>query len=345
MAETNGHKFVSADGHVQEPANLWVERMDRRFRDRAPRIVTKTYSYGKHEQFDAFQIEGLKSVDFIDTIATMANEKAAGVPIEGHGHNRIADVRAGAGDPIARLADQDLDNVRAEVIYPNCGMYILAAPDVEYRRECIRVYNDFLAEFCSAAPRRLVGVGILPIGGPIQWAIDEARRIARINLKSVLLPADTPNRPWWDNYYKPLWEALSDLGLPLAFHNTATEQFLSPTEEAAGLSLAVRVGNYGIVETKIGNQIRSLTCLLGSAVPQQYPNLQFVIAEGGIGWVAPVIRLMDHWWEDHHHYMEPKLDRTAQLLLPSPVLVHFRRRSGRIADPRIAQYRPPHVGE
>src|SRR4029077_14209028 len=114
MTESNGNKFVSADGHVQEPANLWVERMDRRFRDRAPRIVTKTYSYGKHEQFDAFQIEGLKSVDFIDTIATMANEKAAGAPIEGHGHNRIADVRLGAGDPIARLADQDLDNVRAD---------------------------------------------------------------------------------------------------------------------------------------------------------------------------------------------------------------------------------------
>jgi predicted TIM-barrel fold metal-dependent hydrolase len=36
--------------------------------------------------------------------------------------------------------------------------------------------------------------------------------------------------------------------------------------------------------------------------------LQFVIAEGGIGWVAPVIRLMDHWWEDHHHYMEPRLE-------------------------------------
>jgi len=308
MAQGNGHKFISADGHVQEPSNLWVERMERRFRDRAPRIVTKTYSYGNHEQFDAFQIDGLNSVDFIDTIATMANEKAAGTPIEGHSHNRIADVRPGAADPIARLADQDLDNIRAEVIYPNCAMYILAAPDVEYRRECIRVYNDFLAEFCAAAPQRLVGVGILPIGGPIEWAIEESERMAKMNLKSVLLPADTPNRPWWDPYYVPLWEALSSLGLPVAFHNTATEQFLSPTEKAAGISLAMRVGNYGIVETKIGNQMRSLTCLLGSAVPQRYPNLQFVIAEGGIGWVAPVIRLMDHWWEDHHHYMEPKLD-------------------------------------
>ena len=42
MPKSNEQKFVSADGHVMEPANLWVERMDRRFRDRAPHIVTKT---------------------------------------------------------------------------------------------------------------------------------------------------------------------------------------------------------------------------------------------------------------------------------------------------------------
>ena len=308
MTQSNGFKFISADGHVQEPANLWVERMEPRFRERAPRIVTHNYTYGDRAQYDAFQVDGLKPVDFIDTIATMANEKAAGKPIEGHAHNRIADVRAGAGDPIARLADQDLDNIRAEIIYPNCGMYILAAPDLEYRRDCIRVYNDFLAEFCAAAPRRLVGAGILPIGGPIEWAVQEAGRVAKMNLKSVLLPADTPNRPWYDPYYQPLWDALSDLGLPLSFHNTATEQFMSPTGPAAGYNLATRVGSFAIVETKIGNQMRSLTCLLGSAVPQRYPKLQFVIAEGGIGWVAPVVRLMDHWWEDHHHYMEPRLD-------------------------------------
>ena len=28
--------YVSADGHVVEPADLWTTRMDRKFRDRAP---------------------------------------------------------------------------------------------------------------------------------------------------------------------------------------------------------------------------------------------------------------------------------------------------------------------
>lgn len=33
--------YVSADGHVVEPGDLWTTRMDRRFRDRAPRVDSR----------------------------------------------------------------------------------------------------------------------------------------------------------------------------------------------------------------------------------------------------------------------------------------------------------------
>ena len=32
-------KLISADSHVNEPGDLWVERIDKAFRDRAPRVV------------------------------------------------------------------------------------------------------------------------------------------------------------------------------------------------------------------------------------------------------------------------------------------------------------------
>ena len=35
------YKLFSADSHVSEPPDLWVERIDRRFRDRAPHIETR----------------------------------------------------------------------------------------------------------------------------------------------------------------------------------------------------------------------------------------------------------------------------------------------------------------
>ena len=32
--------MVSTDSHANEPADLWVTRLDREYRDRAPRIIT-----------------------------------------------------------------------------------------------------------------------------------------------------------------------------------------------------------------------------------------------------------------------------------------------------------------
>ena len=71
---------------------------------------------------------------------------------------------------MARLSDQDLDNVSAEVVYPNAAMFVYSAPDPEYRRECLRAYNSWLAEYCSVAPDRIIGVAMLPVGEP-QWAL------------------------------------------------------------------------------------------------------------------------------------------------------------------------------
>ena len=98
----------------------------------------------------------------------MATFKAEGRPIEDRTHNRKAEVRAGAYDPVARLKDQDMDNIGAEVIYPGDALFLFAAPDVEYKHACIRAYNDWLAEFCSVAPDRLLGAAMLPVGGPIE---------------------------------------------------------------------------------------------------------------------------------------------------------------------------------
>jgi len=104
-------RFISADGHVMEPPDLWTKRMDRRFRDRAPYVKAGP-------EADYLYIEGLPPFSGTDLIGGMANEKAAGKPIENREHNRYADMRAGALDPVARLSDQDLDNARAEVAYP-----------------------------------------------------------------------------------------------------------------------------------------------------------------------------------------------------------------------------------
>ncbi|MGH7963379.1 MAG: amidohydrolase family protein, partial [Candidatus Binatia bacterium] len=215
---------------------------------------------------------------------------------------RNEEVRPGGWDPQARLADQDLDHVRAEVMFPNLSLSFFVIPDAEYQRECMWVLNDWMAEFCAAAPKRLIGSAMLPTRGPIEWAVAEAERAAKLGLRPVLIPCGVPERPYRDSAYEPLWAALEDLNMPVALHTAAAERLPFETF-IGGLPF-----NAWATVNKILPIMEGLTGLIASAVPQNHPKLRFVMVEGGIGWIASVMRLMDHWWEDHRKWLEPRLE-------------------------------------
>ena len=62
-----------------------------------------------------------------------------------------------------RLKDQDIDGVEAEVLYTTLGMSLFGLADAELQQACFRVYNDWLAEFCSHDRRRLHGVALISL--------------------------------------------------------------------------------------------------------------------------------------------------------------------------------------
>src|SRR5688500_6130049 len=65
--------------------------------------------------------------------------------------------RVGGRDPVERLKDMAIDDMSAEVLYPTLGNNIYRLGDVELMEACASVYNDWMAEYCSAAPERLWG--------------------------------------------------------------------------------------------------------------------------------------------------------------------------------------------
>ena len=166
----------------------------------------------------------------------------------------------------------------------------------------MRVYNDWLSEFCATAPNRLLGAGFLPLRGPIEWACEEAERVARKGLRSVSIPTEVEERPYAHSDYEPLWATLQELNLPISAHaGTGTGEELLVKFERIGFGV-------GLVDGKVGMTMRALADLIWSAVPQRYPTLRFVIVEGGVGWIASVLTYMDHWWQDHRRWMEPRLE-------------------------------------
>ncbi|MDX1649767.1 MAG: amidohydrolase, partial [Myxococcota bacterium] len=115
---------ISADSHITEPPGTYVDHIDPKFRDRAPRMqhVEKVG--------DVFVIDGMSRPVPMGLVA------AAGKPPE---EIRVTGVRfeemhRGGWDPRARLEDQDRDGVLAEVIYPTVGMVLCNHPDFDYKK-------------------------------------------------------------------------------------------------------------------------------------------------------------------------------------------------------------------
>ena len=285
-------RLISADSHVVEPADLWTTRMDRAWRDRAPRITTLA------DGCDYIVIDGLRPRP-IAFEGAMADLKAQGLEIRAPKGYRYEDNRPGCWDPDERIKDQDLDGVSGEVIYPGVGLTLVRAPDAEYLYASCRAYNDWLAEFCGAYPERLKGVAMLPNRGPIDWAISEAERAVKLGFESVMLPAwndDVPyNLPDWD----PLWATLQDMGVVASIHIGGRETYGKAHGPGAG----------GIIISQLRIEMSDpLLRLIWGGAAARFPDMRWALVESGIGWIANVLGFMDHWWADHRGWLEPKLD-------------------------------------
>ncbi len=120
-------------------------------------------------------------------------------------------------EPELRIKDQDRDGVQAEVLYGILGTTGRIA-DREAAVEVIRVYNEWLAEFCATHPERFAGLASIP-NHPLEAAIAEVERVAkRGGLRGLDIANSADIKPLWDPYWNPLWDVINATGLPLHFH-------------------------------------------------------------------------------------------------------------------------------
>ncbi len=114
----------------------------------------------------------------------------------------------------------DRDGVDAEVIYGILGA-ASRLNDREASNEMLRIYNDWLKEFCSHYPDREIGLACLPYGD-IDEAVKEIHRVAKMGIKGLELSCSWDMEPMWHPVWEPLWNAVEDVQLPLHFHTFPT---------------------------------------------------------------------------------------------------------------------------
>ena len=196
-------------------------------------------------------------------------------------------------DPHLRLKDMLMDEVDAEVIYGILGAATKLA-DHEASTEMFRIYNDWLADFCSHYPERHIGLACLPYGD-IDAARKEIHRVADTGLRGLELSCSWDMAPMYDPLWEPLWQAANEVGLPLHFH---TFPAIDPAQLENLTPETRRPAFFTVVSGFQMNLVNIVAAIISGGVLERYPDLKVAFGESGCGWIPYMLERMDFEWED-----------------------------------------------
>ena len=275
---TNGNTVISADSHVFEPVNLWEKRLDRKFREKGPRFVPDYQ--GKPGTW--FVADGINPRS-IESIAATGIPKEDLVKFKDIHHK---DLRPGGYDPVARLKDQEMDGVSAEVLYPTYAMNLYAMPDGELQEASFNAYNEWLVEMCSQAPDRLVGLALISVHD-VDRAAKSLQHWAKRGMRGAMVAAVPPEgTEYSEPLYEPLWAAAEEIGLPISIHTLTSS----------------RKANFRFTREKRGaarypenpmEVMLTMGEIITSPLLDRHPRLKLVIAEADTGWMPWLLARLD----------------------------------------------------
>ena len=202
------YRVISSDNHVFEPKDLWTTRIEPKFRDRAPHIVSMEDGYW-------WVYDGIKGAGFgPGTQAGRRFEEPEKMTLTDIPEN----VRPGGYIPEEHVKDMDVDGVDISILYPTVGLRLYMLPDGDLLTSIFKAYNDWLAEFCKPFPHRLKGIAMLNLDD-VQSGVKEMERCAKMGLVGAMITIYPPEERSYDSpEYEPLWAAAQDLEIPLSLH-------------------------------------------------------------------------------------------------------------------------------
>ena len=275
--------IISADSHITEPPGTYIDRIDSKFKDGAPKMVRD------EKMGDMFVIKDLERPIPMGLVAA-AGKDAKELATFGV---KFDEMHRGGWDPDARLADQDRDGVYAEVIYPTVGMLLCNHPDFDYKKACFDAYNLWIAEYCDRHPDRLIGLGQTAMRS-VEEGIEDLRKMKEMGLKGVMMPGNPKLEDYDSAIYDPFYEAAIDMKMPLSFHilTSSGDNFKTRGPKINGFMSIIR-GCQDIIGT-----------FIFGGVFERFPKLKVVCVEADAGWVPHYMYRMDHAYDRHRYWLE-----------------------------------------
>lgn len=204
------------------------------------------------------------------------------------------------GSSLELMREQYLDpfGVRAGVLSPLDAMGWPTAGDLSLA--LTSALNDWMIEAWLERDERLYGAISVPLEDGLR-AAEEIRRSAQHPRFVMVLLLITSREPLGHPKYWPIYEAASEVGLPVAIHVAG----FSGTATALGYPTYHAESHL----TMVTPYVVQTTSLVHSGVFQRWPDLQVVLEEGGIGWLPPLMWRLDRAWEamrEEHPHLEER---------------------------------------
>jgi len=283
----------SADAHVMEPSNLYLEALPaslKRQALRATRDDSGTIIMGTEDKV-IFRMPA-PMVDFSGT------------------------KRKGIHDIQGRLKDMALDGIDAEICFPSLALWAYGLTDPEAECANLQTYNNWNNEFLGGHLDKFVRCGVLPVRD-LSNTLSELKRVASMGFTAAMLPSSIPmdvplyNDPVWDAVFK----LAGDLGVVLVLHTgTGLENVIQ--ERGPGAAVV----NY---TKQMSDGIDAVTYLVAGGVLDRNPKTQVAIIECGASWLAALAERMDEVYEAHAYFVQPKLSMQPSEIIRRQVKASF----------------------
>jgi predicted TIM-barrel fold metal-dependent hydrolase len=278
--------LISVDDHVVEPPDLFEGHLPDRWKDVAPRLITKD------DGSDVWLYEGQE-------LPNIGLNAVSGRPPEEYGIDPTAfsEMRPGCYDIDRRVDDMDANGVLGSLCFPSfpqfCGQLFARTEDKEQALAMVRAYNDWHVDtWCGTHPGRFI-----PLALPVLWdperAAEEVRRVAKKGCHAVTF-SENPEKLGYPSFHNehwdPLWAACSDEGTVVCLHIGSSSQLVITSVEAP-INVMITLQPMNIVQ--------AASDLVWSRVLQQFPSLRIALSEGGIGWIPYFLERVDYVYKNH----------------------------------------------
>lgn len=301
--------IISADDHLMEAPTIWQDRLPAKYREIGPRVERqrgRVVNAGGGSGWKYSRVNDDEAGTLCDvwryedrTIPIYGQTALAGGSQADYGFNPITfdQMRPGTYEPLARVADMDVNRVEMSVGFPNtfvrfAGQGFLDGKDKELALLCVRAYNDWVVDFSNQTRGRVIKVGIIPLWDPALAAV-EVRRIAALGCHIVVfseLPFKLGLPSLHSDHWHPFIRTCEEVGTVISIHTGSSSQFQTTSDDAVPVTPSVMT---------FVNPLMSMSDWIMSGTLQKFPNLRVFFAECEIGWLPYTLQRMDRAWNMH----------------------------------------------